>query len=89
MPKTAMFPRSWAGITGDWVLGERSARYVGSGNPYPHGILIGSDRIGGVKFSRVTVKSSITLSQDAESGHILLGYDSQDLRYVTVGLDSR
>ena len=86
MVGAAGFPRKWAGITGDWELSDRYAKYVGSEGPSPHGILIGGSRIGGGVLSRGTVKTSIKLSQDAVAGHILLGYYSLDSRYVTVGL---
>ena len=85
MTEAAKFPKDWAGITGDWVLDKNVARYVGSENPHPHGILIGSDRIGG-GIGAGTVKTTITLSQDAVSGQILLSYNGQNSRYVTAGL---
>ena len=86
MTEIAKFPKNWAGITGDWALGENSARYIGSDNSYPHGILIGSDRIGGGGIGPGTVKASIALTQDASSGHILLGYNPRNSRYVTAGI---
>ncbi len=67
-------------------MGKNSAKYAGSENLYPHGILIGESRIGGGGLSTGTIKTSITLSQAAGSGHILLGYNSQNSRYVTAGL---
>ena len=86
MIEAVKFPHNWAGITGDWQLGMNSAKYLGSNNPYPHGILIGPGRITGTGLGTRTVTTAMRLSKEAISGHVLLSYVSQNTRYVSAGL---
>lgn len=70
----------WAPMLGDWDLGDARAIYLGSPGS-PRGILLGPNRLGSG-----TVETAITLSEGADSGSVLLGYEDPESRYITVGL---
>ena len=86
MSEDTNFPQTWAGITGDWQLGLNSVRYLGSNDPYPHGILIGPESITGTGLATKTISTTITFFPEALSGQVLLSYISRNARYVTAGL---
>lgn len=71
---------SWAPMLGDWDLGDARAIYLGSPGS-PRGILLGSSWL-----SNGTVETTIILSDDADSGSVLLGYEDPESRYIAVGL---
>ena len=71
---------SWAPIMGDWELGDTYSIYRGSGTA-SRGILLGHRSLGSGM-----VGTTITLSEEADSGRVLLGYDSPNSRFVTAGL---
>ena len=78
---TANQPLSrWAPMLGDWDLGDARAVYLGS-PVSPRGILLGPGRI-----RSGTVETTIILSDGADSGSILLGYEDPESRYIAVGL---
>ena len=71
---------NWAQIMGDWDLGEARAEYLGS-HISPRGVLLGPSRLG-----NGAVSTTIALSENADSGCVLLGYSSPRSRYITAGL---
>jgi hypothetical protein len=65
---------------GDWELGETRAEYQGS-DTSSRGILLGHSRL-----CSGEVKTTVELSEDVDSGRILLGFESLNSRYLTAGL---
>jgi len=71
----------WAPIVGQWEVSDQAIIFLSSDLPNAHGLAVSDARL-----SRGTVSTSIALSIGADAGRILLGYRSQNSRYVTVGL---
>lgn len=70
----------WAPIRGDWELGEARAVYLGSPTSQ-RGVLLGPSRL-----DSGTVATGITLSENADFGSVLLGYNSSGLPGVSAGI---
>ena len=70
----------WAQMMGTWQLDEKQAVFRGSPESR-RGILLGPDRLG-----NGTVKTTVALSEHAEAGSIMLGYETSEPKYITAGL---
>ena len=79
----------WAPMEGLWERRPDSITHAGTGEvsgpsaalPVPYGVALS-----GVWFDGGKIRTTISLSSDADAGRILLGFSSRGARYVTAGI---
>ena len=79
---------NWAPMEGIWQSEADSLTYLGSKIPSERGdsAIQGGIALSGFRFNSGKVRTTITLPPDAEGGHILIGYNSGEARYITAGI---